>query len=289
MRTILSEEFTSRMYVPRHDLHIHTPYCNHVADDATFENFVAFATEAGFEYLGFAEHAGDPESMRVVESICADVAAIELPEGAPKILVGAEIDADPYKADGLSRAHEVDVQLDYAILSTHGGLCIGQKRGESLEVKTLSAAERERYANLWMDWYGLCIESGRYDILGHPMREVIESGLLSLDDRAIFERMAGLFKLAGSLGMGMELNCGWNYAIMRRGPFDRFIDLIREGKDGGLRFCISSDAHAMAHFWTTDLANEDQVVTNLSPIKFIEAAGLVEDDWIDPGEFLPRD
>jgi len=288
MRTILSEDFTSRMYVPRHDMHIHTCYCNHVEADATFENYISFATEMGLEYLGFAEHVGGPESAFVVERIRRDIAALDLPGGAPKILVGAELDADPHEPDGRPLAGELTIELDHTVLATHGGLGIGQPRGERLEVASLSEAEREHYGNLWLDWYQACIESGNYDILGHPLRSSLAGGLLSLDDRRTFARVAELFRIAGARGLTMELNCGWNYYLIRNGLFEHFVELMQEGKCGGLRFCISSDAHAMAHFWTTDLGLEAQIATNLSPIKYIEAAGLVEEDWLDPETFLVR-
>lgn len=269
-------------------MHIHTCYCNHVESDATFENYISFATGMGLEYLGFAEHVASPESAPVVERIRGDLAALDLPEDGPQILVGAEVDADPYEPDGRPLAGDLAVELDYAVLATHAGLGIGQSRGEMLEVTSLSATERECCGNLWLDWYQACIESGNYDILGHPLRSSLASGLLSLDDKRTFARVAELFRTAGARGLAMELNCGWNYHLTRNGLFEHFVALMQEGKSGGLKFCLSSDAHAMAHFWTTDLELEAQIATNLSPIKYIEAAGLVKEDWLDPEAFLVR-
>lgn len=287
MKTVFSQGPASRVHVPRHDMHVHTCHCNHTDDDATFGNYVARAVEYGIEYLGFAEHFGRPEDNEVFRLIRRDIDALDLPPDAPLILVGAEMDADPRDPDGGYLAGEVDVELDHVILAEHAGLQIGQPTGERLEPETLSAGERERYGAMWLDWYQACIESGRYDIMAHPMRSSL-GPLLSLDDEATFTRMVGIFQRAAERGMTMEFNCGWNYQLLRRGHFSRFIELVKEGKAAGLKFCISSDAHAMEHFWTTDLSNEAQVETNLSPLRYIEAAGLVADDWIDPQVFLDR-
>ena len=288
MQTILSEEFTSRMYVPRHDMHIHTCYCNHTDEDATFENYINFATEMGMLFLGFAEHVWDQESAALIDLIRQDVETMEMPEGAPTILIGAEVDADPYQPDGRPLAGELTVELDYVVLAAHHGLRLGQPRGESIQVGKLTEAEREYYGDSFLDWYQACIESGNYDIMAHLLRSAVTGGLISFNDRKTFARVAELLRLAAVRGMVLELNCGWNFYLMKNDCFESFIELMQDGKANGLKFCISSDAHAMDHFWTTDLESEDQVTTNLSPIGFIEAAGLEETDWLDPEVFLDR-
>ena len=115
--------------LPAYDLHVHTVYSGHSSPAATVTNMVAAAAENGVEVVAVSEHVPtvvpDIERWRaakgdrsVIDAIAADLADIEPPEGAPRLLLGAEIDADPYSLDGSLMLEDLS-RIGYVLASTH--------------------------------------------------------------------------------------------------------------------------------------------------------------------------
>lgn len=254
-------------FLPAHDLHNHTTYCGHAAEDATVANLVERAEKVGLETFGFSEHVIFPEDVDRIARIRDDLARLE--QGIPRvrILVGVEIDADPLNLDGRLVADPGPV--DYIILSPHRipEYGIGHWQFKSL---ALSRDEQLRLADVWLDWYAACIERNEVDILGHPFREPITLGLLSLKQERTFARILEILRRAAHLSLVFELNNGWAIGLQELGQFEEYVVLVRELKKCGMKFSRGSDSHGEADVGTCDGIR-----------RLAREAGLEQHDWLD--------
>ena len=96
------------------DTHTHTIYCGHASAEMTVANSVAAAEAAGLSALAITEHLHSPNDRGRLDRILADLRRCQPPLD---VYVGAEIDADPYAADGSLVTGRDD--LAYVIASTH--------------------------------------------------------------------------------------------------------------------------------------------------------------------------
>src|SRR5690349_16146807 len=103
--------------LPPYDLHNHTFHCGHAADDATVENLVMRAEQLQLAYFGLSEHVIFPEDVERIAQIRKELSSIDLGSLNTNILVGVEIDADPFRLDGSWVADPGPV--DFTILSPH--------------------------------------------------------------------------------------------------------------------------------------------------------------------------
>ncbi|MCC6729937.1 MAG: hypothetical protein IT208_11430 [Chthonomonadales bacterium] len=253
-------------WLPPHDLHNHTVHCGHAADDATVPNLVARAGALGLAWFGFAEHVVFAEDAPRVARVRADLEALPQDGSGPRVLVGMEIDPDPLHLDGRWVAEPEGA--DFAVLSPHRIPEYGVGHWQFRDL-ALSAAETERLGGLWLDWYAACVERAEVDILGHPLREPITLGLLSLREDRTLERARGILATAARRGAAFELNNGWALGLERLGQYEPYVALVRDLRAEGMRFSRGSDSHGVIGVGAAD-----------GIARLARAAGIEPGDWL---------
>jgi len=255
--------------LPAYDLHMHTVYCGHAAEDATIENIVARARELRLEYVGISEHVCFLDEAPNLFAIDRDIRHVGSEN--PRVLLGVEVDPNPLKADGSWVTH--DLHVDYVILSPHRLPHVGLGASEVEDLR-LSVEQRDKLGHAWLDWYGRCIEHGGMDILGHPLREPMALGLFSLRDPATVRRLVEIFAPAARQKIAFELNDAWLGTLAKTPAFEPYLELLQELHRQGMRFSRGSDAHSPAN------------VGNCKEIAYVaKHLGLTSDDWLQPAEF----
>lgn len=261
---------TEPVFLPEHDLHNHTVYCGHTDDDATVANLVHRANELNLTFLGISEHVMEADDAPMLMPLVEDIRECISPH--TRILLGVEMDADP--ADPLGRWVAPEFESDYVILSAHGFPRFDL--GIPPEEKFLPVEKQRRnLARKWLDWYASAIHNGGMDILGHPLREPISNGLISLADDALFTAALDAFTPGIQQHVAFELNNAFLAFLSGTPQFRFYVALLVELKKKGMKFSRGSDSHG---------------VCNLGGCEGIcltaEQAGLTRDDWLDPQSFL---
>ena len=257
--------------IPSHDLHTHTIHCGHAADNATVANIIHRANEIGLAVLGISEHVFHAEEAGRLNLIDQEIR--HTPSPTTQVLLGAEVDPDPIRADGSWPTH--DLNVDYVILSPHmlpqSGLGAGEFDGLHL-----TDAQRHTLGHQWLDWYERCIDRGGMDILGHPLREPIAMGLFSLLDDRIAKRAIEVLTLAARRQIAFELNDAWLGNLALTPQFRVYFEIMQELKRQGMRFSRGSDAH------NVNSIGNCREVTSIA-----RELGLTPNDWITAADF-PR-
>lgn len=266
----MADEEASAIYpLPAYDLHLHSVYCGHAAEDATIENIVARAQQLRLEYVGISEHVCFPEEAASLFQIDRDIR--QHPSPTTRVLLGVEVDPNPLKADGTWVTH--DLHVDYIILSPHRLPHLGIGAVE-LEQLRLSELERDTLGAGWLEWYGRCIEHGGMDILGHPLREPMALGLLSLLNKTTLRQATDVLALAARGHIAFELNDAWLGALALTPQFEPYMEMLQELHRQGMRFSRGSDAHSPGN------------VGNCRQIAYVaKQLELQEQDWLRPGDF----
>lgn len=255
--------------LPSHDLHCHTVHCGHAAETATVANLVARANELGLAFFGVSEHVFHAEEAAQLSLIDQEIRRCHSP--TTRVLLGVEIDPDPIRADGSWPTH--DLHVDYVILSPHMLPRSGLGAGEFDRLR-LTDAQRETVGWHWLDWYERCIARGGMDILGHPLREPMATGLFSLLNQRVWDRALEVLTLAAQSNIAFELNDAWLGNLALTPQFEAYVELTRELKRRGLRFSRGSDAHTPAN------------LGNCREIAYVaRQLDLSANDWISPADF----
>jgi histidinol phosphatase-like PHP family hydrolase len=251
-------------FIPNYDVHNHTIHCLHAHESATVAACVEQAKDVGLQVFGFSEHVIFAQDIGRIDVIRDELRMVGDVEGL-RVLVGAEMDADPTACDGSMVASAEG--LDYVILSPHRmpGSGMGHWEYMGLDV---TEDEKRVAGHEWLDWYSLCIETGGFDILGHPLREPMNLGLFHLDEDSTFERVLEIMQEAAKKGIAFELNNGWSHGLKARNDFQRYVELVCRVKEMGMRFSRGSDSHDIDHIGHTDQLSI-----------FVELADIREDDW----------
>ncbi len=200
------------------DLHCHTTESDGRDD---LETMVEAARKRGLRYLAITEHSrAIPSPTRrtgMDESRCLEhrdrIRNHEQRAPGIALLAGIEVDILP---DGrLDMADDVLAQLDLVVGSLHSRLDLDQN---GMTRRVLRAFENP-HLHVW----------------GHPSARLLgRREAVPLDWEAIFAA-------AGQRGIALEINCQPD----RRDLPDH---LIRDARDRGVRFVISTDSHAAAQF-----------------------------------------
>lgn len=270
----MTEDGTGTPNLPAHDLHNHTVHCGHAAEDATAAALAVRAEEVGLAYLGISEHVIFAEEAGRIARVREDLARADLQGLSARVLVGVEIDPDPLRLDGSWVAEPLPV--DYAILSPHRipGYGVGHWQFHELG---LSEGERRRVGERWLDWYEACVEHEDVRILGHPLREPVTLGLLSLREDRTLARALEILRRATRRGLVFELNNGWAMGLKARGDLEPYAALVSDLKAEGMRFCRGSDSHKLS-----DVGSAEGIR------RLAQAAGLEPHDWLDPADLVSR-
>jgi len=263
--------------LPAYDLHVHTVYSGHSSPDATVVNMVAAAAANGVELLAVSEHVPtvvpDIESWRaakgdrsVIDAVAADLADIDPPEGAPRLLLGAEIDADPYLLDGSLMLDDLS-GIGYVLASTH--LFPG---GEAFWFETISVAEAAKMKILeeWVEWVARIAANPSVDTIAHPGALVGARFVIDEFNDKVLALMTPMLESMAEHSTAFELN----ELLGRKLPEQAkrsYPELVKCARALGVRFSVGSDAHGPEAVgirpWVDKVARE---------------SGLAPEDFIDP-------
>jgi histidinol phosphatase-like PHP family hydrolase len=259
----------SSVGLPRYDLHNHTIYCGHAADDATVANLVKRAAELGLSHVGISEHVMQPSDLPSIDKISHELHMLK-PSGVTSLL-GIEMDVDPTDPSGDWVTHAID--CDYVILSAHGFPQFDLEIPES--DRLLSQETQRKHLTLkWLQWYGNAVRRGGCEILGHPLREPIAMNLIDLSDPDLFERIVQTFAPAADQGIAFELNNAFLSTLSTSDNWAPYLELIVRLRAMKMRFARGSDSHSLLRVGSTD------------GIELVASAiGLKAADWLDPASF----
>jgi HisJ family histidinol phosphate phosphatase len=262
------------------DYHCHTVYSGHSSPAATVENMVQAASESGLDVVAIVEHApalprgiptdawrhrrGEREHL---DRIADSVEALRPRYPDLRILIGAEIDADPWAMDGTLMVENFD-RLDLILVATHvlpGGF------GFWFEPVVVGDDDiKARMVGDWFDWVEAIVRRDPVDILPHFGCEIAARHLIdSFADPLVTERVDRLAPVMAEEGVACELNesllyklphaCAASYPLM-----------LKRMRDHGVKFVCGSDSHApvrIGHYaWVMELCDN---------------AGLTMDDFAE--------
>ena len=103
--------------VPEYDMHVHTVLCGHAHESATVERISAHASVLKMKLICFAEHVHDAETLSGLRQLEENIRRVRHLYSC-RLVMGAEIDADPDKGDG-SLVVEVPDWIEFVIGSIH--------------------------------------------------------------------------------------------------------------------------------------------------------------------------
>lgn len=253
--------------LPNYDLHNHTVYCGHAEESATVANIITRANDLRLDCLGISEHLMGLSDLVPVRALQLEIEE-KRENSRTRILFGVEMDLDPASAEGNWIVPDFD--CDYIILSAHDfpqfDLDIpNTDRYLSPEL------QRRRLAGRWLQWYGRAIQRGGFDILGHPLREPINMGILSLYDPEVFQAALVVFQPAIDRGIAFELNNAYLAYLTTSNIMAGYVQLIRFLRDKGMKFSRGSDSHGIERVGATE-----------GIVEVARAAGLTASDWYQP-------
>jgi len=269
---------SDRSPLPAWDLHVHTVYSGHSSPDATVLNMVAGGGGAGLDAMALSEHVPtvvpDVEAWRaskgdrsVIDAVAADLADIDPPAaaGAPKVLLGVEVDADPYSLDGALMLDDLS-GIDYVLASTH--LFPG---GEAFWFEMISVAEsaKRRILEAWVMWTAKVAANPAVNAMSHPGALVGARFVIDEFDDEVLAVMTPMLESMAANSTAFELNELLGRKLPARAR-ESYPELVKRARALGVRFSAGSDAHGPEAVglmpWARSVARE----AGLGPEDFIE-------------------
>lgn len=250
----------------RADIHTHTEFSHALS---SVEEMYSAAKDKGLEIYGFSEHSPRPDAytypkdyqeklLAAFPSYISKVQSLCLKEGAPKVLLGLEVDYIPAEPAFMKKAVE-SAPYDYII----GGLHFQGKWGFDASLDDWAGKSQEErfaiYARYYEDLHTMA-QSGLVDIVAHP--DLIKMFTLESFNEWLErpEARGGILRTLTAIrdnGLIMEVStagirkpCNEPYP----GP-----KIMRMAADLGLKISISSDAHAISQIAFAYAEIEDYV------------------------------
>lgn len=247
--------------------HTHTPRCGHA--EGTGQDYVESALAAGFELLGFADHApyrdhpADYHGIRMSPELLEDYAA-EFSElkacygGKIELHLGVEAEYYPHYFEGLLSDLRA-AGVEYLILGQH---FIGDGLGDPYMARPFTdKALLDRYVGQSIE----AMQTGLFTYFAHP-----DLAYYVGDDREYDRQMRRLCRTARDLGLPLELNLlglreGRNY------PNPSFWRLAGEE---GCRAVLGWDAHFPAALNVPDIVRRALELLEQSDVPRLESVDL---------------
>ena len=222
--------------------HTHTHRCRHAYGDD--REFIEKAIEAGYEILGFSDHAphvfegGYVSPVRMVMSELDEyVSTLERLrkeyEKDIQIFIGLETEYWPKTFDA-SLKHYQEYPIDYMILGQH------HINDEAIEQKVENASDREEELRDYVKRVTDAVNTGYFMYVAHP--DIFH---FVGDDKIYDEHMNRLIAELKKHNMPIEINCLGYRARNRKVrpkpyPRPRFVELAAKQ---GCDFIVGVDAH----------------------------------------------
>jgi histidinol-phosphatase (PHP family) len=219
------------------DFHIHTKF----SDGKSFpEEYIDAAKNLGIMEIGFSEHLNlgvpgqewcmDPE---LTGEYIATIKKLRKRRKDIEIRIGLEVDYFPGLEDKISDFIS-SLDLDYVIGSVH---YLGDTTVDS-SPEFFSGKDIDEIYYRYFSHLDLALESGLFDILGHPDLLRIYRNFPSFNPEKLYRNLAEKLVLHD---VAFEINTnGKNRPLEDFYPDRRFLRLFREA---GAQVCVNSDAH----------------------------------------------
>ena len=271
------------------DYHIHTVHCGHASPEMTAERIVETARRRGLGRIVILEHvpnisapAGlDPERWKKgrndrseIDRVIEEVGVARRGLDGIEVIIGAEIDPDPFRPDGSLMLDDLD-GIELVVASTHlfpGGSAFWYTPF------AVPADAREKVAREWFSWAGRIVENDRVQVLAHPGALLAARGAVH-DFGEYAHDFARLGEKMRASGVAFELNELFHDKVTREGS-QTYAQAVRSAREGGAVFTVGSDAHRPERIGRFDLTR-----------RLFKRAGLGEDDFWHPsarGGVSPR-
>lgn len=240
--------------MPRFDCdgHIHTFHCGHASPEMTPEKIVQTARARGLKRAVILDHvpnisapAGlDPELWKKgrndrseIDKVIEEVRSARQGLDGIEIIVGAEIDADPFALDGSLMLDDLD-GIELVVASTH--LFPGGSAFWYTPFAVPSDA-RPRVVRDWFEWAQRIVENERVQVLAHPGALLAARGAVR-DFADVSHDFARLGEKMRASGVAFELNELFHDKVSREQSVS-YAQAVRAAREGGAQFSVASDAH----------------------------------------------
>ena len=216
--------------------HTHTMRCGHARD--TEREYIEKAIEAGYQILGFADHAPHIFDGGYVSGIRMKMSELEgyvrtledlrkEYENDIQVLIGLEVEYLPARIE-TSLKHYREFPLDYMILGQH--FVDDEGPGRHVQRPSDSVSRLEGYVDRVIE----AINTDLFMYVAHP--DIVNfTGDLSVYDAHMNRLIAEIKKKH----MPIEINCG-GYRVLRPYPGEHFMELAAKQ---GCEFIVGIDAH----------------------------------------------
>ena len=219
------------------DYHIHTTFSD---GKAAPEDYIAPAIERGISEIGFSEHLAlfkeNQDWVLKPENVAAYLLTIEnLKNTTEKLIIRKGLEVDYIEGKEIEIGLFLDgLDLDYRIGSVH---YLGERTvDEGPDFYT--GKNFDRLFESYFEMVGNAVESGLFDIIGHPDLIRIFGHVPSFDPEPYYNRLAKKMK---KNNVAFEINTnGRNRPMADFYPDRRFLHFFSEEK---VPVCVNSDAH----------------------------------------------
>lgn len=236
-----------------HDHHIHTVYSGHSAPEMTVREIIARAEKAEQKRIIILEHVPEVTGDRAAALARVPVRLLKAPiqriaqevheirsETPVRVLIGAEIDADPVNRDGrllLSDTSGIDVIL----ASTH---FLPEDGDPWYNIHGVLTDDRLRaLRDEWFTWTMRVAANPKVDILAHPGVEMASIGAIMRFDGEVLDRFEKLLRICARFNTAFELNETLERKIGPL-PAESYINVLALARDIGVKLSLGSDAHS---------------------------------------------
>lgn len=216
--------------------HTHTTRCQHAL--GTEREYIEKAIEAGYEILGFSDHAphifedGYVSAIRMkMSELDGYVSTLEKLrkeyEKDIQIYIGLEVEYLPKRFE-TSLKHYQEYPLDYMILGQH--FVDDEGPGMHVQIESSDVTQMEAYMKRMVD----AVDTGYFMYVAHP--DIFNY----VGDSAVYDQhMNQLIQELKKRNIPIEINCG-GYRVNKHYPRARFMELAAKQ---GCDFIVGIDAH----------------------------------------------
>jgi len=236
-----------------HDHHIHTVFSGHSSPDMLVGAILDRAARIGLKRIVILEHVPEmPRYRRAVLEECAatvprshiDAIADEIrhwrDRSPVRVLLGAEVDANPHERDGRLLLDDL-AGIDVVMASTHFLPAVPALWYEA------PALPEEKLARIYQDWMGWALHlaaNPRVHILAHPGVEMANLGAIQRFAGPVLADFEKLLRVCGKYATAFELN---ELLTLKMTPeqCESYVEVIALARDLGVKISIGSDSHQL--------------------------------------------
>ena len=257
--------------LPAVDMHIHTVYSGHAAQDMTLANIVSRAEHAGLKQIAITEHVWNAQQLASLELLQEEFDRIE---PSIKVYLGLEVDVDPRYADG-RLIEQIPSEFRPLLIATHA------YPDSSLmwydDVRTSKRTKR-RLLKKWFPWVTAAVQRDCIDVLAHPGVMLSREGPEVRFEAELLDRFTDLFGVMRAHGVAFELNEQVNRKLSSPEHQATYHNLPALAAELGVKLSVGSDSHELGQVGQFDWISQITRRAGLRPEHFFiyDGPGLVK-------------